>query len=84
MTMTNDSDPILQSLALLELVARTGSAQPFAEYGSLTGFGCEHEIAELYLCRTILKICDATGFELQRYIDHERAQVLHDEPGGMA
>lgn len=78
----------LTGIALVELVARLGTATPLVEYLSISGGPhCPHETTALYLADVVTQISEQTGFDLQAYLDDERAECLdaeHPEPGGFA
>ncbi len=82
--MTGD-DAILNALATLQLARELGSTDPLAEYLTLLGPTCEHQVQTLFLTGLLLSVADETGFDLDQLIAQERAETLVVEgPAGMA
>lgn len=78
------SDPILTALAIVELMRRMGDGDALAEYQTLIGAECEHQVAALYLARLLLAVAEETGYNLQQLIDDQRADMLAPEEPGLA
>ena len=79
------NDPVLTGLALVELVARTGS-DPIAEALTLLSEGtCEHAVQALFLAQLVVDISDEVAYPLRQKIAEIRADALAPEPeGGIA
>jgi hypothetical protein len=71
-------DATLTGLALIELVARLGSADQLTEYHVLID-GQPGYQTSLYLAGIIVSLCATTNFPLDALIDHERADALRPD-----
>jgi hypothetical protein len=75
------TDPLLNALALIELVQRLGGAGPLYEYTTPEGAECGHQISCLALADIVVSVAESTGFDLQSLIDERRERILTpDEP----
>jgi hypothetical protein len=86
----NGMDPILNAYAVVELVQHLGSAEPLVTYCTLVeDVRCGHQLGVLTLADALVRVSRQTEFDLQAFVDAERARALAaatDEPGmsGMA
>lgn len=76
------TDPILDSLALLEIIHRLGSTDDLAAYHCLAGDSCPHSVMALFLAGLCVDISDEVAYPLTQKVARLRADALQpDEPG---
>lgn len=88
MTKPVNADPVLDALALIELIQRLGGNTAIInDYTSLMGNNQHQHQINLYLARMVVSIASSTSFPLSALIARERADALTppEQPiGGMA